>query len=150
MPTVWVEVQDGLWRPQEVETFEEAAELWMETLQKGQHARIDERVLIKIERQTSKRPGADKAKKTGPGRRRGLDKTNYTGKVLAVLKEAGEALTAHQIAQRTGITRHYVSSTVSYLVKTERVTISKVSPSAERGVTPPGRTELSAYTFVKD
>jgi hypothetical protein len=145
---VWRLVDDDqdLWLPTNCDTFEQAADAWLDCIKNGSSARITEDVPIGVH--DARRQPAASAKAKKPVQTRGFHEGSGAEKVSMALRAAPDGLSRKQLADVTGLLRTNASAVVAGLMKRRLVRSEQRPADADRGAAPVGRETVAVYFWI--
>lgn len=142
--TVW-RLMDGerdLWLPTACDTFDEAAEAWLEGVQAGERMMIMEEVPVALRDARGKGE-----RKTYDGHVKKPRPASITSRVTEALRNSPVGLSRKQLAERAGCLPTEAGSAVAGLMKRGIVQVSqRASGQGDRPA--PGRNTVSVYTWI--
>lgn len=145
---VWRLVDDdrNLWLPTDCDTWEQAAQGWLDCIKNGSPARITEDVPIGIH--DARQPVTASVEPKKPARK--SSNGSDAEKVSAALRSAPDGLSRKQLAEATGLLKTNASAAVAGLMKRNLVRTEQRPPDANRGVAGVGRETVVVYFWIEE
>lgn len=141
---VWRQ-EDGeldLWLPTDCESFEQAADAWLEIVQAGGRAQIMEEVPIVLS--DGRRERKTRQAMTAP-QKGNLRKDSMSSRVIEALRVAPDGLSRSQLATQAGLTKTAAGAAAAGLMKRGTVRSEQCPPGEDRGRPAPGHDTVAVY-----
>lgn len=148
---IWrlIDNDQDLWLPIDCDTFEQAADAWLECVKAGERARITEDVPISLRDARHSTPPT-KVKQKMPGQARRFHNGSAAEKVSKALRAAPDGLSRKQLADITGLFKTNVGTAVAGLMKRNLVRVEQRPPDADRGISGVGKETVAVYFWIGD